>query len=352
MQALVIRGPHEADIEERPVPQAGEGEALVRVRVSGICGSDLHAFEGSQPFFRYPQVPGHEVVGEVVHCVPRGGGPLRLNGRTVEEGLRIGDRVVLDPSMPCGSCHPCAHGRYNCCENLRVIGVHAPGALAEYFAAPMECLHRVPAGMTDELAVLAEPLSIGVQANNRARTAAPDAVLIIGAGTIGLCVMLVARSRGARVAMTDPFAERREKALAMGADAVFHPQEEGLRDRLAQFSAASGPSVVVEAVGTPGTLVQALDLVVAGGRAVLLGLISDEVTFPGSLMVKKELDFLGSRLHGGTLPQALRLIAEGTADVAPLITHRAGLPQAEEMLRLMAGTGHVLKPIVTVAADG
>ncbi len=350
MKAFVICAAHDAAVNDIPTPEPGPGEALIRVRICGVCGSDLHAYEGSQPFFQYPEVPGHEVVGDIVRVVPRPGGPLRLPNRPIEDDLAPGERVVLDPGMPCGACHPCLHGRYNCCENMRVVGVHAPGALAEYFVAPLECLHRVPGALCDELAAVVEPLSIGVEANTRGRVSESDTVLIIGAGTIGLCVMLVAKSRGARVAMTDLSAARRAKAIQMGADVALDPRQDDFQEALRQFGAGSAPSVVVEAVGTPGTVAQALDLVVAGGRMVLLGLISDPITMPGNVMVKKELDFLGSRLHGGTIPQAVHLIADGVVDVSGLVTHRVGLGGVEQALTLMAQQpDEVLKTLISVA---
>lgn len=349
MKAFVIREKHDASVRDTPPPVPSGGEALVRVRACGICGSDLHAYEGRQPFFQYPNTPGHEVVGDVVELIPRPGGPMRLPSRPIEEDLSVGERVVLDPGMPCGTCHACTHGRYNCCENMRVIGVHAPGAFAEFYAAPAECLHRVSDGMSDELACLVEPLSIGVQANNRGRVTEEGTVLVIGAGTIGLCVMLVARSRGAKVAMTDLSAPRRKKALEMGANAAFDPRDATFAADLADFCQGGSPSVVVEAVGTPATAAQALDLAVAGGRVVLVGLISDDISFPGSIMVRKELDFRGCRLHGGTVPAAVRLVAEGKADVASLITHRLGLPETEAALRSMAESpDDILKAVVTI----
>lgn len=347
MKAFVIHAAHQASVEERPTPAPGPGEGLIRVRACGICGSDLHAYEGSQPFFRYPEVPGHEVVGNLVEVSPRPAGPVQLPNRPIEKDLRVGERVVLDPAMPCGQCFACVSGRYNCCVSQRVIGVHAPGALAEYYVAPLECLHRVPADMSDELAALVEPLSIGVQASTRGRICARDSVLVIGAGTIGLCVMMVAQARGARVAVTDLSAARRQKALALGADAAFDPLSDCFTADLEGFFGKWGPPVVVEAVGTPGTVAQALDLVAAGGRVVLLGLISREVTLPGAVMVRKELDFLGSRLHGGTIPQAVALIASGKVDVSGLITHRLDLAHAEEGLRLMAEhPDEILKAVV------
>lgn len=349
MRAFVIQAPRTAAIDTLPVPEPPPGQALVRVRVCGLCGSDLHAYEGSQPFFRYPEIPGHEVVGEIVTINPSPDGLMRLPGRPVEDGLAPGERVVLDPGMPCGHCHPCRHGRYNCCENMRVVGVHAPGALAEFYCAPLECLHRVPRGLPDGIAVLAEPLSIGVQANNRARTCPDDTMLIIGSGTIGLCVMAVARHCGARVAVSDLSEARRNRALGMGADAALDPSSTTFRTDLEAFCGDTGPDIVVEAVGKPATVAQALDLVVAGGRVVLLGLISDPITFPGNVMVKKELDFLGSRLHRGTIPDALELLAAGHVDIASLLTHRLNLNEAEEGLRMMASSpDRVIKAAVFV----
>ncbi len=347
MQAFVIHRKHTTGIEDHPRPEPEPGEALVKVRACGICGSDLHAYEGTQPFFRYPEVPGHEVVGELVALRPRPGGPLRLPNRPVSEDLAVGERVVLDPALPCGTCYPCTRGRYNCCENMRVIGVHAPGALAEFYVAPLECLHRVPADVSDELAALAEPLSIGVQATRRARITDTDSVLVIGAGTIGLCVMLVARARGARVALSEPSAARRARALQLGAGATFDPTADGFEQQLTAWCGDSGPAVVVEAVGTPRTAAQALELVVAAGRVLLLGLISAPLALPGNLMVKKELDFLGSRLHGGTIPEALRLIAQRQVDVAGLVTDRVPLAGARDALeRMLHAPDEVLKAVV------
>ncbi len=351
MRAFVISGPHQAALVETDIPTPGPGEALVRVLTCGICGSDLHAYEGTQPFFRFPEVPGHEVVGEIVKLVPRPGGPLRLLNRPLDEGLAEGTRVVLDPAMPCGRCHPCTHGRYNCCENMRVVGVHAPGALAQFYTAPLECLHRVPEDMSQQLAALVEPVSIGVQATGRARIADSDTVLVIGAGTIGLCVMMVAKARGARVVMSDISGVRRQTAVRLGADLGLDPRATDFVPALQDFCGATGPEVVVEAVGKPATVSQALDLVVAGGRVVLLGLVSEDIHLPGSLMVRKELDFMGSRLHGGTIPEAVRMLREGLLDPTPLVTQRIGLDRSEQGLRMMFQTpDEVLKVLVEVSS--
>ncbi len=337
MQAFVIEEANKAGIQDVPSPldSLQPGWAAVKARVCGICGSDLHAYKGSQPFFIYPGIPGHEVVGEIVAINPSPTGPVRLKNRPIEENLAVGERVVLEPSVPCGSCLPCRTGRYNCCANMRVLGVHLPGAMAEYYTAPLECLHRLPESMSDELGALVEPLSIGMQINNRARTSADDTVLIIGAGTIGLCSLLVALSRGARVAVSDLVDRRLQVAADFGAHLTINPARTDIQAALDDFTGGDGPVVVIEAVGSTRTYQDALELVAPSGRVVLAGLVADQVEFPGSIFVKKELDVLGSRLHGGTIPQTIQLLASGSVDPRPLITHRTDLSGARQSFELM-----------------
>jgi L-gulonate 5-dehydrogenase len=335
MKAAVVVEAHKVEIRDIDRPSPAPGEALVKVEAVGVCGSDLHAYEGSQPFFQYPETGGHEVVGEVVEINDYADGPPEIPGRRQKIAPQKGMRVVLDPSMPCGECYPCRTGRYNCCENMRVLGVHAPGAFAEYFVAPLGCLHSVSEKVSADAAVMAEPLSIGVQSSTRGRVTMEDTVLIIGAGTIGLSVLQVCASRGARVAMSDLSEGRLEIAREMGADATVNPSEGDLREALMEFSGKSGPAVVIEAVGRPATVRQALDVVAASGRVVMLGLCSDEICIEGALMVRKELDFLGSRLHGGTLLQAVELIEKGEVQPERLVTHHMKLDDLEQAFRLM-----------------
>ena len=336
MRAVVIAAPHQVELCDVPVPSPGPGEALVKIHAVGLCGSDLHAYEGTQPFFRYPQVPGHEIVGEVVALSSEPSPVPPIRNRARHYPVTVGSRVTLDPAMPCGHCYPCRRGRYNCCVNLVVFSVHAPGALAEYAVAPLACLHVVPGEVDDDGAVLVEPLSIGIQAAARARLAAGEKCLIIGAGAIGLSILLVARSRGAVCALSDPIPERLETAAALGADLTVNPTLEDLLAVVGQFTGGEGPPVVFEAVGLPLTIRQAAEVVAASGRVVQLGLCRDEVCFPGSVFVRKELDWLGSRLHTGTVPQAVALIASGAVDPRPLISHRMRLEETGAALRLMA----------------
>ncbi|MFW5868454.1 MAG: alcohol dehydrogenase catalytic domain-containing protein, partial [Armatimonadota bacterium] len=236
MKAAVIVEAHRIELREVDRPSPGPGEALVEVEAVGVCGSDLHAYEGSQPFFQYPEIGGHEVVGKVVEVNDHADDPPQIPGRPQKLLPTEGARVVLDPSMPCGGCYPCRTGRYNCCENMQVLGVHAPGAFAEYMVAPLGCLHVVSEDISADAAVMAEPLSIGVQSSTRGRVTMEDTVLVIGAGTIGLSVMQVCKSRGARVAVSDRSEGRLKIARTMGADMAVNPSDGDLRELLADFS--------------------------------------------------------------------------------------------------------------------
>ncbi|MBD3293314.1 MAG: alcohol dehydrogenase catalytic domain-containing protein [Armatimonadia bacterium] len=348
MKAAVIPEAHVVEVREIDRPSPGPGEALVKVEAVGVCGSDLHAYEGTQPFFQYPEIGGHEVVGEVVEMVPHEEEAREIPGRRHVRPLREGARVVLDPSIPCGRCYPCRTGRYNCCENMRVLGVHAPGAFAEFMVAPVGCLHAIPESISADAAVMAEPLSIGVQSSTRGRVTMEDTVLVIGAGTIGLSVLQVCKARGARVAVSDLSEGRLSLANEMGADVTVNPQSDDPRDALDEFSGGSGPAVVIEAVGTPKTVQQALDVVAASGRVIMLGLCTEEICIEGALMVRKELDFLGSRLHGGTLPQAISLIEANEVHPEKLVTHHMRLSDLERAFELMiAEPDTTLKVILT-----
>ncbi len=346
MKAAVIVAPQQVEIREVERPTPAPGQALVQVEAVGVCGSDLHAYEGSQPFFQYPEIGGHEVVGRLVEIAP--GETPDIPGRDQTRPLEVGARVVLDPSMPCGSCYPCSRGRYNCCENMRVLGVHAPGAFAEYYVAPTGCLHAISEDVSADTAVMVEPLSIGMQATNRAQVEGGETVLIIGAGTIGLSVLLVCVSRGGRVAVSDLSPGRLALARDLGAQAAINAGEQDVAGELARWCGPSGPAVVIEAVGRPATVRQALELVAASGRVVMLGLCSEEIGIPGALMVRKELDFRGSRLHGGTIPQAVALVESGAAAPERLVTHHMPLADVAEAFELMiAEPDTTLKVILT-----
>jgi len=322
---------------ELPTPRPGAGEVLVRVRCVGICGSDVHMFHGTHPFLKPPVVPGHE-----------GSGVAEEVGAGVSR-VRVGDRVTIDPTLSCGKCYPCRIGRYNCCTDIRVLGCYVDGLFAEYICLPERNVHKLPGGLSFEQGALAEPLTIGGQACARANVGPEDRVAVIGAGPIGLAVTAVARQRGARVLVFELKAKNREIALAMGAERAVDPAAEDMAQAATQWTGGEGPSVVVEAAGTLETIEAAVELVCAAGRVVILGLAQGKARLPAGMIIKKELDILGSRLAREQFPQVLALMASGELDPRPMITHRWPLKRAQEALEAQTDpAAGVVKSLVQV----
>ncbi len=307
MKAIVFDAARTARLAEVDDPKPGADEVLVRTRLTGVCGSDMHAYHGSQPFFKYPEIPGHEVVGDVVEAG---------SGASAEPG----QRVVLDPTINCGVCRPCSLGRYNCCTDIKVIGVHAPGTFAELFVAPAKRLHVVPDSVSDEMAMLVEPLSIAHHATDRADITPGDTVAIIGGGTIGLSLLLMAQARGGRCAVLDLEESRLALARRMGAELTVNAGERDSVEAMMEWTDDVGVARAFEAVGTPPTIRAAAEMAASAGRAVILGLCAKDVVLPGAMFVRKELEVVGSRLHQNTVEKTLAMLAREEIDPAPMLT--------------------------------
>lgn len=299
MRAAIMNAPFEMTLGDWRTPQPGPGEVLVSVAAAGICAGDMYFYLGKNPYAVYPQVCGHEVAGTVAAL-----------GEGVS-GLEVGTAVVVEPFLGCGKCYPCRIGKSNCCANLRIIGVHQPGGYAELLTAPATHIHRVPAGLSLAFASFAEPVAIGVQACRRGEIGADDLVLLLGCGPIGLAVIEVARARGARVIATDIAPERLASAEQFGATVI--PAGEGLLQQVMAHTNGEGAPVVVEATGSPQAMEQTVELVAAGGRIVILGLVKQgvKVALPGLDFTRKEMTVVGSRASVNCFPEALELLASG-----------------------------------------
>lgn len=296
MRALVFPEKGAAVMRDVPAPVAGPGEVLVRPMATGLCAGDLYIYTGKNPYVTYPRIGCHEIAGLLETAAP---------------GLPAGAPVVVEPFIGCGRCYPCRVGKPNCCANLRIIGVHQDGGFADLVAVPVTHVHPVPDGLGLTDAAFAEPVAIGVQGCNRGQVTAADHVLVLGAGPIGLAVAEVARERGARVHVTDLNAERLAVAAQLGLDTI--PGGETLAGAVLDLTRGEGIPVVMEATGAPQAMRTACELVAAGGRVVILGLVAKgvEVALPGLDFTRKEMTILGSRASTGCFPEALRLIAGG-----------------------------------------
>jgi L-gulonate 5-dehydrogenase len=323
MRQAVTVGPREVLLEDAPDPTPGPDAAVVAVETVGLCAADIHFFLGDSVIAHYPHVQGHEFAGRVTRL------PEGYRGE-----LRVGERVAVEPLLPCGSCVACRRGRRNCCERLEVIGAHVPGGLAESIALPVDTLH--PAGdLEAALAAFVEPVSIGLHAVNRSGLAAGDRAVVFGGGPIGQSVTLAARDRGAEVFVVDRFESRLRLARRLGAadGVVAGPDVTGA---VLAWTGGDRPTTVFEATGVAAVLRDAVDLVAHSGVVVAIGISSETVVLPVLPLTQKELSILGSRNNLGAFPDAVRLVRGNRELVRDLITHTFPFEEAADAMAFAA----------------
>lgn len=321
VDALVCSAPGTLAIERRAVPELGPGDALVRPRRVGICGTDYHIFEGKHPFLSYPRVIGHELAVEVVRA-PAG------------SGLETGDICVVNPYLSCGRCVACRKGKPNCCANISVLGVHQDGGMTSLLRVPARNLIRA-GGLTLDQCAGVEFLAIGAHAVRRAAVASDDRVLVVGAGPIGLGVALFARAAGASTSVIDRDLERAETAAAIAALTVIPAVPDTLYAAAAPSS--DGFDVVFDATGNRQAMEAAFDLVAHGGRYVLVGVINDSITFVDADFHRKEMSLYGSR--NATDEDFMRVMAAIRKEAVPLnriFSHRTNLAGAAHDISVWA----------------
>ena len=292
------------------VPAPGPGEVLVRTAVAGVCGSDTHALQGRHPFIELPYAPGHEVCGTVVAL-----------GDAVT-GVSAGQRVTLEPFLPCWSCKQCSAGRQNLCERLRFFGcAHDQGGMADYFTIDQRRLHLLPDELDWRSAAFVEPLGTPVHAVGLAGGVGDRAVAVLGAGTIGILTLQVALAYGVRrVVVTARSAASRERALRFGADAVVDATD---ADAVDQVRAALGESadVVFDCVAEQSTTDQALAIATKGGTVVVVGVPPSAVTVALPLIQDAQLRVQGSATYlPADFTEAMRLLTSGAVDVSGMVT--------------------------------
>jgi 2-desacetyl-2-hydroxyethyl bacteriochlorophyllide A dehydrogenase len=337
MLATYVTNRGRLELREVPSPRSVAGTVLVRVHACGICGTDLQYYGGDAP---PPRVClGHEIAGRVA---------------TSAGTLARDTPVVVEPLIACGRCARCRAREPNLCPQLRILGSMAPGGLTELVVAPRQALYPVPPGLDLETAALAEPLAVGVHAAHIAAIGPRDAILVLGAGTIGLLAAFAAAARGGRVTVSARHPHQAEAARALGIGVVGTAQEE----ILARFDGAP-PDVVLETVGgLAATLDLALRVVRPGGRIVALGKFTRPITLPPLRFLMKEVHLTSSMTycHRGARPDfeiALALLARAAPQLAPLITHRVALTDVERGFALAADkTSGAIKVVVVPDATG
>ena len=310
MKTLVCTTPGQFDYRVDEMPTLQPGQALVRIRRVGICGTDLHAFDGTQPYFSYPRVLGHELAGELV----------AIDGDTT---FAVGETVTIMPYFHCGHCVACRAGKTNCCERLQVAGVHIDGGMTEYLVVPTYALLPSNGLSLDELA-LVEPLAIGAHGIRRAGVQPGEHVLVMGAGPIGLGVMAFAKLAGAIVTALD-LADNR-LAFCRQQLGIDHTVNARSNDAVEQVRAITGgdmPTVVIDATGSLKAIEQGFTYLAHGGRYVLVGLQRGPVCFSHPDFHKREATLMSSRNATYVdFEQVMTALKIGAIDANTFITHR------------------------------
>ncbi|MFN2745849.1 zinc-binding alcohol dehydrogenase family protein [Bacillus sp. z60-18] len=322
MKAAVMTKPFSIDFQELPCPEPDAHEVLVRVKAAGICGSDVHFYDGTNPYGRYPQIFGHELSGVI-----------EKTGAKADKRLE-GKRVVIEPAISCGRCYPCRKGRTNACVNIEMIGSVRRGGFAEFLTVPESHVHPIPDEMDDVTGALCEPFAIGAQAIRRADLENGEAVVILGMGPIGLTILAQVKKRfDVEVIAIDPVRERLELAKTFGADHVIHPDQEDAEREVFNLTNGEGAGIVFEAAGVPATIEQSLRLAAAGGRIVIVGLTGDDVTLPGLQLTKKDIEIHGTKHSVNQFPGVIRFLNEHPELVRFFVTDIMPFTEIERALK-------------------
>jgi len=337
MRQITLAEPGRFETAAAPAPRRRPGEALVRVHRIGVCGTDLHAYAGRQPFFTYPRVLGHELGVEVVEVDPN------------DRGIQVGDRCAVEPYLNCGRCIACRQGKSNCCESLRVLGVHVDGGMRPTFTVPVEKLHKSESLSFDQLA-LVETLGIGAHAVERAAPGPGESALVIGAGPIGLGVMQSLQAVGAEPIVADVSDDRlRFCREHLGIQRNVNPQAGEFEQLLRDANGGELPSLILDATGHPRSMAGTFDLIAHGGRIVFVGLFPGEISFDDPNFHRRELTLMSSRnATGQTLRRLIDRMERGEIDTSPWITHRLTLDEVPGRFGSLPGAAGLIKAMVQI----
>ena len=303
----------------------------------GVCATDIHAFAGRQPYFDYPRVLGHELGVEI------------LEAGESDRGLEVGDRCAVEPYLNCGECIACRRGRPNCCQELRVLGVHTDGGMCTFMAIPTNKLHASANLSFDQLA-LVETLSIGAHAVERAQLERGEKVLVIGVGPIGLGTIQFAQAEGAQVLVMDVKEERLEFCRSkLGVDRTLSPADGDVVTRLTDLAGGDLPTAVFDATGYAPSMMETFNLMAPGGRIVFVGLVQDDITFNDANFHRRETTLLATRNSTPeTFTRIIERIEAGSIDTSPWITHRMQLAEVPESFPGLSEQPGLVKAVVEV----
>lgn len=335
MRAAILKKPGEFELREVERPTIREGQALVRVRYVGVCGTDLHAYEGVQPFFTFPRILGHEIAAEVVEIAGDANGWTR------------GEACVVLPYLNCGTCIACWQGKTNCCATLETLGVHVDGGMREYITVPTGNLVKAD-GLTAGQMALVENQSIGAHAVRRAQLQEGEWALVVGMGPIGIGVIQFARLSGAKVIALDVDEGRLDFCRkTLGVEHTILVRSDP-RPRLAELTNGDYPTAVFEATGNPGSMMAAFNYVAHGGRLILVSLVQADITFHDPDLHRRELTVMSSRnATRQDFERVIDAMRKEEVVTQPLNTHRVSLDgMSEQFPHWLKREAGVIKAIV------
>jgi len=310
MKYIVCDKPGKFSLQEKDMPIRQKGEALLKITRIGICGTDLHAFQGNQPFFSYPRILGHELAAEVVD--------IEQN----EQDLQIGDKLIIMPYLSCGQCIACRVGKTNCCTGIEVLGVHTDGGMQEYMSLPTDILIKAE-HLTEEAIAIVEPLAIGAHAIRRADIQNGDNIVVVGCGPIGLGILSQAKLAGGNVIAMDVNEERLTFVKNhLGIDRTILVNENS-RDDLQNINDGELPTIVFDATGNKAALEKGIEYMAHGGKYILVGLCKGDLTFNHPFIHSHEATIMSSRnATKEDMLQVKTILENGDFPTNAYITHQ------------------------------
>ncbi|WP_333813921.1 zinc-dependent alcohol dehydrogenase [Muricomes intestini] len=338
MKVLCLPEAGKLEVREFLKPNVRPGYAVVKILRCGICGSDVTAYRGVNPTMKYPvNGLGHEGVGIIEEVGEN------------DRGLKTGDRVTLEPYIPCNKCYMCRQGRFNNCTDIRVCGVHKEGMMSEYFLQPVNQIYKIPDEMSFEHAVLVEPLTIGLHANTRAHVSKGEKVVIFGAGVIGLMAAFGSIHYGAEPILIDVVQERLDYAKSHGIPYIFNSREGGVPEFLSEVTNSKMPDAMIDCTGAPAILEQMHDYVCYGGRIALVGWPHNPIAINTVRLMQKEIDVCPSRNSNQKFPEAIQMVKEEEIPSDAMITKIVEMDEVESAIQdITEHPADYLKVIVNI----
>lgn len=327
MKAMLLSDYQQLEITDMPEPDVGSHDILISVQACGICGSDVHGYDGSSGRRIPPLIMGHEAAGLITQV-----------GQAVTR-FQVGDRVTFDSTISCGNCYHCSRGEINLCDNRKVLGVSCDqyrqhGAFAQFVVVPEHITYALPDSFPFEHAAMIEAVSVAVHAANRTSISLGDSCVVVGTGMIGLLVIQAMKRAGcSTVIAVDLDPDKLELAIKLGATASINAAQEDVIARVKEMTSGRGADVAVEVVGATKTIQTAIESVRKGGNVTLVGNLAPEIELPLQSVVTRELTLNGSCASQGEYPQCIELMDRGEIQVEPLISLKAPLEEGPALFK-------------------